>query len=429
MYHLSSFGPPMNRYSIRCRIATAICYLAMASTVCAVEPSQEWRSFRGPDSSGYQAGAQVPIEWNVEDGTNVAWRADLPGRGVCGPIIVDGKVIVSASSGTNRDRMHILAFDEANGKLLWHRRFWATGRTLMHPISANAAPTPVSDGQRVFAFYSSNDLVCVDLEGNLQWIRGLAIDHIGVGNDVGMASSPIVAGKAVVVLCQCQANSFCAAFDRETGERLWEIPRPTVASWSSPIAIATRIAGQNHQGIVLQSGEGLEVFDSDTGEPLWSLPIRGGSVPSPAGGPGVLFVPGNGITAVSTDADLEQQQIWQERNLNVGNSTPVVAGDQLLLLNGAGVLTSVSTTDGSTNWRKRLKGPYWSSPVVAGRYLYSVNDHGEARVIDLEGKGEIVAECSFGTEQEVLGSPAIAGNALYVRSHQYLWKIANPEKK
>src|SRR5690606_16092466 len=136
----------------------------------------------------------------------------------------------------------------------------------------------------------------------------------------------------------------------------------------------TQVDGESREGVVLQSGEGLEVFDAATGEKLWGLPIRGSSLPSPAAGVGVLFVPGSGITAVSTDADVEQQQLWQERNLNVGNSTPVVAGDQLLLLNGAGVLTSVSTADGSTNWRKRLKGPYWSSPVVAGRYLYSVND-------------------------------------------------------
>lgn len=414
----------------RIRVSPAFVAMAVAlfsPPLGASEPSEEWLSFRGPGSGGCQANAEVPTEWDVEKGTNIAWRADLPGRGVCGPIIVDGKVIVTASSGTNRDRMHVAAFDQQNGKPLWHRQFWATGRTLMHPISANAAPTPASDGERVFAFYSSNDLVCLDLEGNLQWMRGLAIDHIGVGNDVGMGSSPIVAGPAVVVLAQCQANSFCAAFDRKTGEPLWEIPRPPVANWSSPIAITTQVDGKACEGVVLQSAEGLEVFDAATGEKLWGVPIRGSSLPSPAAGGGLLFVPGTGMTAVATEGDLAQQQVWQERNLNVGNSTPVVAGDQLLLLNSAGVLTSVSTADGSTNWRKRLKGPYWSSPVVAGRYLYSVNDHGEARVVDLQQKGKIVAECSFGPDQEILGSPAVAGDALYVRSHQYLWKIAKPE--
>lgn len=395
-------------------------------SLAAGSESHEWRSFRGPNSSGYQPHANVPTEWDVEDGTNIAWRAELPGRGVSGPIVVDGKVIVSASSGANRDRIHVMAFDEGTGDLLWHRQFWAIGRTLMHPVSSNAAPTPVSDGKRVFAFYSSNDLICLDLDGNLQWMRGLAIDHAGVGNDVGMASSPIVAGRAVVVLCQCQANSFCAAFDRETGEPLWELKRPPVGNWSSPIAITTQFEGQVIEAVVLPSGEALEVVEADTGRLLWSLPMRCSTIPSPVAGEGMVFVPGTGITAVSTAEDAENRQLWQDRNLNVGNSTPVAAGGQLLLQNSAGVLTSVDIVDGSTNWRRRLKGPYWSSPVVAGRYLYSVNDYGEARVVDLEAKGKIVSSCNFGEDQEILGSPAVAGDALYIRSHQYLWKIAYP---
>src|SRR5690606_2002655 len=93
--------------------------LATASSAHGGELGAEWRSFRGPNSSGYQPDAQVPTHWNVEDGTNIAWRAELPGRGVCGPIIVDGKVIVTASSGINRDRLYVAAFDEETGKPLW----------------------------------------------------------------------------------------------------------------------------------------------------------------------------------------------------------------------------------------------------------------------------------------------------------------------
>src|SRR5690606_16085604 len=111
-------------------------------------------------------------------------------------------------------------------------------------------------------------LVCLDLDGNLQWMRGLAIDHIGVGNDVGMASSPIVAGPAVVVLCQCQANSFAAAFDRETGEPLWEIPRPPLANWSSPVAVTVRVDGETTDAVALQTSDGLEIYSAKTGAPI-----------------------------------------------------------------------------------------------------------------------------------------------------------------
>ena len=131
---------------------------------------------------------------------NIVWTANLPGRGVSSPIVVGGKVVVTANSGPRQERLHVLAFDAKSGRELWHRQFWATGRTLTHPVGANAAPTPASDGKRIFAFYSSNDLIALDLDGNLLWFRGLAHDYPKAGNDIGMSSSPTVVGDTVVCL-------------------------------------------------------------------------------------------------------------------------------------------------------------------------------------------------------------------------------------
>ena len=113
---------------------------------------RDWPMFRGPGGRSVGQAVDLPVEWSVADGKNVAWQADLPGRGVSGPIVVDGKVFVTASSGPNRDRLHVVAFDAGSGKQLWHRQFWATGKSLCHGTSANAAPTPASDGERIFAF-------------------------------------------------------------------------------------------------------------------------------------------------------------------------------------------------------------------------------------------------------------------------------------
>ena len=108
----------------------------------------------------------------------------------------------------------MVAIDQHTGKQRWRRSFWATGRTYTHPTSSNAAPTPVSDGQYIYAFYSSNDLACLDLSGNLMWYRGLAHDYPKAGNDVGMASSPAIAGDVVVVQIENQGDSFASGIDR-----------------------------------------------------------------------------------------------------------------------------------------------------------------------------------------------------------------------
>ena len=167
--------------------------------------------------------AAPPANWTATE--NVAWKVDLPGRGPSSPIVVGKKIVVTCSSGVKQDRLHVLCFDAATGNRLWERQFWATGRTLSHPSSANAAPTPASDGELIFAFFSSNDLVCLDLDGNLKWLRGLAYDFPRAGNDVGMSASPTVVGDVVIAQVECQGDSFATGIDKRTGESRWRISR------------------------------------------------------------------------------------------------------------------------------------------------------------------------------------------------------------
>src|SRR5687768_18312698 len=124
----------------------ALC--ATAISLCGAD----WRQFRGPGGSSFSPDASPPNKWSETE--NVAWKTELPGRGPSGPIVVKGRIYVTAASGPKQDRLFVLCFDEQSGHELWRREFWATGRTYCHPTSGVAAPTPASDGERIFAFYS-----------------------------------------------------------------------------------------------------------------------------------------------------------------------------------------------------------------------------------------------------------------------------------
>ena len=128
----------------------------------------DWLHFRGSDNRSVATSEKAPIDLaRDEAGTerNVAWKTPLPGRGVSSPILVAGKLIVTSASGFEQDRLHVVSIDAKTGKIDWERQFWATGRTICHPTSSVAANTPSSDGKRIFAFFSSNDLACLRPRG------------------------------------------------------------------------------------------------------------------------------------------------------------------------------------------------------------------------------------------------------------------------
>src|SRR5438067_1104126 len=100
----------------------------------------DWPQWRGPGGAGVADEKGLPVNWSATE--NVRWKAALPGRGLSAPVVAAGRVYVTACSGPDQERLHVLCFREADGKKLWERTFRATGTTLCHPKTNMAAPTP-----------------------------------------------------------------------------------------------------------------------------------------------------------------------------------------------------------------------------------------------------------------------------------------------
>ena len=382
--------------------------------------AQDWTSFLGP---GGTSTSEAVLPKVIDDEINVSWKTELPGKGASGPIVVGNKVIVTCSGGGERqDELYVVCADVNSGDKLWEQRFWATGRCFVHPLSANAAPTPVCDVEngRIYAFYSSNDLACLDLEGNLLWYRGLAVDYPKAGNDVGMASSPVVKDGVVVVQVECQGDSFAMGLDGATGKTLWKQDRSKDASWSTPTVVSTN---SGRQLVAFQSSSKFDVLDLKTGEEVYSADGSCSTISTASIVGDEMFVPLNGTTAFDISSDGEVIEKWNNERLRAGSPSYQVTGDLIYTCNSKGILTTYDRNTGTQLGKVRVEGSYWATPVIADGHMYCFGQDGVMRIVELSEEPKVVHKHTF--EKEVfLGSPAVSQNSLFVRSNNFLWKFS-----
>lgn len=380
----------------------------------------DWPQFRGPLTNNIATSETPPVKL---DSKNIAWTADLEGRGASGPIVVGDKVFITSSTGFKQDQLHVLCFDATTGKRLWDRQFWATGRTQCHKKMSVATSTPASDGKRIFATFSSNDVVCLDLDGNLLWIRGLSHDFPNASNSLGMASSPIVVGETLIVPVENDDDSFTTGLDVKTGIAQWKIKRPRVANWTSPAILKTSPEAETL--VLLQSSDGVDAIYPETGETAWKYEQGAGRIPSITVGENILFVPANGLTALAPGSSSEPPKVlWKEQKLSPSTASPLVYQNKVFTVNRAGVLTSANPQTGEVISRLRLKGPFSATPIAAANHLYLINEKGLLQVVQLSAeKGEVTGTLDL--KDMIIASPAIADNSLFLRSDKHLWKISS----
>src|SRR5262249_44261418 len=279
-----------------------------------------------------------PIEWSKD--RNIRWKVPLPGQGHSNPVLAGGKIFVTASSGFQDSRLHVLCLDRVSGKQLWHRQFRATGSTLCHAKSNMAAPTPVTDGKAVYALFATGDLVALDVEGRLLWYRPLARDYPTLANNVGMAASPILWKDVLILPLDNAGESFVAGLDVKTGQNRWKTARTREINWVSPLLVPQGDRAQ----VVLGALAGLIAYDAETGKQLWTFAGNGFSnTCTPVLGEGLILAAGGAFTAVRPGTDKASPRLsWQTGKLHPNISSPLYYESRVYALNPPNILVCAS---------------------------------------------------------------------------------------
>jgi outer membrane protein assembly factor BamB len=204
-----------------------------------------------------------------------------------------------------------------------------------------------------------------------------------------------------------------------------------LANWSSPTIL--RGKAREDDQVVLQSGNGITALRPYTGVEVWRYDDQCDVIASTAVADGVLYVPANGTTAVQPDAAGGRPKVlWQSNRLAPITPSALVYGGRVFSIGASGVLGCGEAASGKNLWQLRLlvedgekssSGMFSATPVAAGGHIYVVNEEGMMMVVSAAAeKGQIVSHHDFG--EGVLGTPAIASGAMYLRSDKHLWKVA-----
>ena len=169
------------------------------------------------------------LPFNFGPTTNLAWRITVP-AGRSSPVAWENRVFLTGYEGT---RYFVVCFEVKGGRRLWEQTIEATRLERKSKPNDAASSTPVVDETGVYALLSGFGLVSFTRDGKERWRRPL--DPLTPPH--GMASSPVLAAGAVIVVADQVSDSHIAAFEEASGKPKWKTPRPNLAGGHATAAI------------------------------------------------------------------------------------------------------------------------------------------------------------------------------------------------
>jgi outer membrane protein assembly factor BamB len=432
----------------------AIAFLFAPSAAIA----QQWPSFRGVDGSGVAPRtATPPVSFDVAASRNVAWRTPIPGLGHSSPIVWNDRVYVTtavAASGTasvktgdvkaagidsatdiGTHTWRLIAIDRNTGAIVWDRAVHkGVPRLKRHVKASHASATPATDGRVIVALLGSEGLFCFDMNGTLRWKQDLGVMDVGLVDDPsyqwGPASSPVIFENLVIVQNDRHKDSVLAAYDLETGKRVWQTARDELPSWATPFIFGR---GADGPQLVTNSGKFIRGSDPLTGKERWRLSDRATQVkvPTPIAAGDLIIVTGGYPSAgrpiyairpnLSGEVTEAAALAWKSERGSPYTPTPLAYELTLYVCTDNGILSAYEILSGRRIYQQRVSpsaGGFSASPIAAAGRLYLTSEDGEIFVVRAGPKFELLATNKLG--EVTMATPAVAGPMLIVRTRSGL---------
>jgi len=413
-----------------------------------------WPQWRGPWANGVAPRANPPIRWSETN--NIRWKIALPGKGHSSPIVYGDSVYLLAAAPvgaeqkpvydnapgvhdsvpvTHRHLFVVLAVSRSDGKVSWQktlREEWPHEGG--HVTGSLASNSPVTDGERLYVFFGSRGLYCLNLKGELQWQKDLGQMH--TLHSHGEGSSPVLYGDTLIVCWDHEADSFLYAFDKNTGKQLWKTARDEKTSWSTPLVVEH----EGKQQVVVSATKRVRGYDLATGKQLWECAgLSDNVVSSPVYFQG-LVIAGNSyyqqamlairLAGAKGDITGTDRVAWKLDRLTPYVSSPLLYDDTLYFIrHNQNILSRLEPKTGKPRGEPlRLEGIndfIFSSPVGAAGRIYVTGRDGTTIVLRHDRENIRIAVNHL--DDSFSASAALAGRELFLRGERFLYGIEEPQ--
>lgn len=489
---------------------TAIVILLGASLALHAE---NWSRWRGPHNNGMANGG-APLNWSATE--NIKWTAEIPGRGHSTPVVWGDRIYLTTavptepmpeasagrqgggggpggpgggmspemqarfrelsggkemseltreerraifqkmresggggpgSRGRGRGRggpgggtgagvehkLLVLAFDKNTGEKLWEQNPVTTKphEGYHRQYGSFASNAPVTDGERLYAFFGSRGIFAYDLDGNLKWKKDYGVEMQMV-LAFGEGIAPALYGDTVLLVFDHQGQSFISALDKRTGEERWRKDRDEVSNWSQPLI--TEYNGRVEA--IVAAPTKVRSYDLSNGELIWecgglgrnTIPavVREGDVVYAMSGyrdPNLLAIRLGGKGDL-TDSD---HVLWTNQRGNSYTASPVIHDSILYFVTDRGIVSALDAKTGEPHYlQQRLpeSNSIKASPVGADGKLYIATEQGHVHVLKMGTDYEVLATNTI-EDEFFIASPVVVDGEIFLRGKNKLYAIGN----
>jgi outer membrane protein assembly factor BamB len=184
--------------------------------------------------------------------------------------------------------------------------------------------------------------------------------------------------------------------------------------------------------LISQGSKAMMGYDPLTGEELWKVRYRGWSMtPRPLFGHGLLFIiidfetPELWAVKPGGRGDLPETAVaWKIARGMPQKPSLLLVDDLLYLVNDKGAAMGIEAKTGQVVWKQSLGGEFSASPIYAGGRIYFFGESGTTTVMAPGREPKVLAVNRIGGR--TMASPAVAGQALFVRTQDHLYRIEKP---